>query len=342
MVEKIWREYFTHAYRVYKQLGVRILIKILFFSILSKIARFSLLTINKINRPKLRRGNIIKEILGSKMILDLNDPGLSRQLLVDGIREAISVESFQRELKEGDCVVDIGANLGYYTLLEARLVGGSGRVYAIEPDPDNVKLLKKNIELNAFSNIEVFELAISNTQAIVPLYKSIQSNWHSLTDYSRERVKFNAGEVLDVQATTLDEFLRDKVYPRAIRMDVEGHEYEIFKGMENTLQKRLPLLIFIEFHFDLLKKQKSAEILETLKRTGFHIADAAIEERIVGLYKHRLLSKMYRATRAVIERELHRLPSGQHLNLSIDDLLSDPATLDGSNYFCMNICFKRG
>lgn len=101
----------------------------------------------------------IKKINGSKMYLDINDEGLSHDLISDGVREFYATQKMKKEIKKGDVIVDIGANIGYYALLEARLVGKKGIVYAIEPVPRNIAILKKNIELNNYSNLEVYQLA---------------------------------------------------------------------------------------------------------------------------------------------------------------------------------------
>ena len=95
-------------------------------------------------------GYVEKEINGSRMYLDPTDKGLSIDLLVDGIREPYITEVTKRELKQGQTVVDIGANIGYYALLEARQVGPTGRVYAIEPVPENFATLNKNVRLNQY------------------------------------------------------------------------------------------------------------------------------------------------------------------------------------------------
>ena len=90
---------------------------------------------------------VLKDVLGSKMYLDETDLGLSWDLITDGIREAYLVEIVKKELKKGDIVIDIGANIGYYVLLESKIVGEKGKVYAIEPVPQNVDILRKNLFL---------------------------------------------------------------------------------------------------------------------------------------------------------------------------------------------------
>jgi len=304
------------------------------------MAQVCISALDRISLPKFQEGYVVKEVLGSKMYLDLADKGISRDLIVDGIRERFGVGVVTKEVKSGDIVVDIGANIGYYVLIEAKLVGDKGKVYAIEPDPSNIELLRKNIEINGLSNVEVFQLAIGDTNEFHSMYLSTHRNKPTLRDVAGTvKEKFVTGKI-DVKVTTLDDFLENKPYPSVIRMDVEGYEYEIIRGMKNILQRKLPLTLSIEFHFHLLKRQQSVEILETLKSAGFRIADVAKEVRQRGQRRHKLLSSVISLVEPVILKEYNQVTPGRHLGWSIDDILSNPIILD-NKYRGLSICFKR-
>lgn len=217
---------------------------------------------------------IIKDIQGSKMYLNIRDRGVSRELALVDIREKLLTETLQSELREGDCVVDIGANIGYYALIEARLVGPYGKVYAIEPAPHNMRLLEDNIRLNNYGNVETFQLAIGQQNGILPLYISDNPNWCSF--YLSRNV---VGQV-DVTVTSLDDFLKDKRCPNLIRMDVEGYEYEILSGMSNILGSSVPLKLFVEFHPDIMGPQRAAAFLSTLKDYRFQLKKVILEPNI--------------------------------------------------------------
>jgi FkbM family methyltransferase len=73
-------------------------------------------------------------------------------------------------IKKGDTVIDVGANIGYYTLLFSKLVGKEGKIYAYEPLPENFKLLKKNIFINKYKNIVLINRALSNKEKNAKLY----------------------------------------------------------------------------------------------------------------------------------------------------------------------------
>ncbi|RLB34113.1 MAG: hypothetical protein DRH12_17715 [Deltaproteobacteria bacterium] len=215
---------------------------------------------------RLQSRYIKREILNNEMYLDLKDEGLSRDLLKTGIREALAVKLVHQEVKPGDIVADIGANIGYYALLEARLVGDKGKVYAIEPVPENVELLRRNVKLNKYQNVEVFQLAIGNKNRTNFIYLSSKRNWSSMirTKQAAPTIK---GKI-PVQEVTFGDFcLKNRLYPNFIRMDVEGYEVEVIEGMKDLLKDKRGLKILMEIHPYRGKEIKL--MLKTLREHGF-------------------------------------------------------------------------
>ncbi|MDD5294770.1 MAG: FkbM family methyltransferase, partial [Patescibacteria group bacterium] len=231
---------------------------------------------------------IIRKIHGSKMRLDLDDPGIAKDLLLARNREPFHTELVKRLLKPGDVVYDIGSNIGYYALLEARIVGDKGRVYAIEPVPDNVKLLKKNIGLNNYKNISVHNLAIGGQDRDDYIYLSKKSNWCSM----ERRGGNNSSKKIPVKVLTLDSFSQGNIYPDIIRMDVEGYETEIIKGMKNILSGAKPLKIFMELHCCFLE-DAGLGLLRELEKNNFKIKYFFRDRSSLMLNKSRLLRKIY-------------------------------------------------
>jgi FkbM family methyltransferase len=185
---------------------------------------------------------IIKEVQGSKMYLDLNDYGLSKHLYFYSIREPECTRIMKQYIKTGMIIVDLGANIGYYALLEAAIMKDKGKIYAIEPFPPNYNLLKKNIELNSYENIiESYNIAISNKSGKDKMYMSKEHNLCNM-------MQSNSTDFIEVQTSTLDDFLVDKQPPDLIRMDIEGFEYYVIDGMEKTLQNSKSCIMFIEIH----------------------------------------------------------------------------------------------
>ena len=87
---------------------------------------------------------------GNKIFLDSKD---TLHLSTKKIYEELGTEIVKKEVKEGDIVIDIGANIGYFTLLFAKLVGPAGKVYSFEPEPSNFSILKKNVKVNEYRNV---------------------------------------------------------------------------------------------------------------------------------------------------------------------------------------------
>src|SRR5688572_22813961 len=115
-----------------------------------------------LQRRVLGRRFIEKRIYDYVLLLDSDDPGISSQLLSHGSREPEQKFIIESMVKPGMVAFDLGANLGYYTIMMARLVGDSGRVYAVEPFPDNFRLLGENIRRNRLDNVQIENVAIGS------------------------------------------------------------------------------------------------------------------------------------------------------------------------------------
>lgn len=191
----------------------------------------------------------IVEIQGSKMYV--NPEGLPKGFkrtfqayIMSGGWEQLTTEMFKKVLKEGDIVVDLGANLGYFTLLAARLVGGKGKVYAFEPEPVNYGLLLKNIEINGYRNIVPVQKAVSDTTGTLRLFVDKEDTGAHTIHQSGDNTEF-----IEIQSITLDEFFRDKKHPiDVIKMDIEGAEMAALLGMERLVKENEDLKMFVEFY----------------------------------------------------------------------------------------------
>ena len=215
-------------------------------------------------------GKIMKKVQGSRMILDLNDLGISRELALYGVHERNSTAEVKKIIRPGMKILEIGANIGYYALLESKLAGPSGHLYAIEPSPYNFECLKKNIELNGIRNADLYKAAFGEKRSKAIFYLYDRSNLSSFI--KREDMGMKAEEI-EVEVTTLDDFLRGKTID-FVRMDVEGYELEILKGGAAALSTEYkPKLFFIEVHSALLHKKNSSgrEIIESLGRYGYEV-----------------------------------------------------------------------
>lgn len=111
--------------------------------------------------------------------MKVTNGSIAHDLLVKGVYEPKTTSLFKKVIREGDIVVDVGAHIGYYTLLASRLVGDTGKVYAFEPEPRNYDLLLKNLELNNVKNVVAIKKAVSNKKGTLKFYLSKISLEHS-------------------------------------------------------------------------------------------------------------------------------------------------------------------
>ena len=173
------------------------------------------------------------------MFLDSKDV---LRLSIRGTHEPLETEIVKKEIKSGDVVLDIGAHIGYYTLIFANLVGEEGKVFAFEPDPTNFSLLKKNVEINGHKNVELIQQAVSNETGKIRLYLSSEAHDHKIYDSHDGR------QSIEIEATRLDDYFRDyngKI--DFIKIDVQGAEGRAIQGMLNLLKKNYNVKIVMEF-----------------------------------------------------------------------------------------------
>jgi len=180
------------------------------------------------------------DVQGQKMFLD---PGDSIGLSVNEIYEPCVVAVANKEIKKGGVVLDIGANIGYFTLIFARLVGDNGKVYAFEPDPANFALLKKNVEINGYKNVVLVQKAVSNYDGLLKLYLSEKNPQdHRIYDWNDGR-KF-----VEAQAVRLDEYFKNYAGKiDFIKIDTQGVEGAVIEGAVATLQKNRGVKMVMEF-----------------------------------------------------------------------------------------------
>lgn len=178
------------------------------------------------------------EIGDHKMILDDKD---SLGLSLNGIYERQETGFVQSKIKPGQTVVDIGAHIGYYSLIFAKLVGSSGTVYAFEPDPTNFSILQKNIKLNGYNNIIAINKAVTEKTEKLNLYVSDGSAGDHKTYNSDENRK-----TIQIDGVALDDFLKDKKVD-FIKMDIQGAEGGALKGMATLLQNSKNIQVISEF-----------------------------------------------------------------------------------------------
>lgn len=175
-------------------------------------------------------------------------------------------------LKPGNCVVDIGANIGIYTKYLSELVGNYGSVFSIEPIPLTFDILSYNIKKLGLKNVNLFKIAISDTIGEnimqVPLYDTGGENFYEAS-IVKENIN-NSLRHIKVESKTIDSlFDKTSLKISFIKLDTEGHELECIKGAINTIQRFKPAwLIEISQDLDDLKT-KSYETFKLLNQYGY-------------------------------------------------------------------------
>lgn len=167
-------------------------------------------------------------------------------------------------LRHGMTMIDAGANLGYYTLLAARAVGQHGHVYAFEPAPSTVELLRKNVEVNGYSGrVTVVPKAITNKISKVRIFlDDVHSGTSSMFSDGLEK------DSVDVEGVSLDEFFSKQAWPpiHIIKMDIEGAEKLALDGMRELSHRNPELKLIVEVN---LKRFSLEELVEALKGCRF-------------------------------------------------------------------------
>ena len=159
-----------------------------------------------------------------------------------GVYEPETTDHMKRNIKAGDVVVDVGANIGYFTLIMARLVGPEGTVYAFEPSDELRVILRRNVLVNGYADrVRVLPFAVTDFVGKAKFFLNLGHGQNSL-----QPRKGTIG-IVEVQTTTLDKILESQPNVRLVKIDVEGSEMAVLRGMHQTM-KRLPCLeVVFEF-----------------------------------------------------------------------------------------------
>jgi FkbM family methyltransferase len=166
------------------------------------------------------------------------NPRTGVQYLHGGGEQAVQ-QALVEILEPGMVFYDIGANIGFFSLLAARLVGATGKVFSFEPDPQNAIRLRQNIERNGFANVTVVESGVwwkSGPLRFVPANET--SPDHGVGKFD----SFGTGGIW-IPCVALDDFVQSAPIPGAIKCDVEGAEIEVFHGGKMLLSNNHPVVV---------------------------------------------------------------------------------------------------
>jgi FkbM family methyltransferase len=207
------------------------------------------------------------------MFLNLNDKGLSRTLILFGERELDHKIILEKVLKKNMKILDIGSNIGYYLLIERNLIGRNSKIIAVEPVPDNINLLKKNLKVNNEKSTSIIEGAVSNKNGYETFYTSEHFNLGTFHFKGTSKKMLDKKSKIKVKTFKLIDICIKECFPDLIRMDVEGHETKILENLLKNKKKfiKLPLICF-ETHISKYDKNNSMEkILNGLFAIGYKV-----------------------------------------------------------------------
>lgn len=201
-----------------------------------------------------------------------------------GFHELDVQRLFAKIIKKAFVIYDIGASLGFYSLLAARMAGPGGKVYAFEPLPRNVECIRHNISLNGMENIILcIPKAVRDKSSKAVYREPKRDDWCRFVDidyFPEDDDKDRSG--LMVEAVSLDEFVFQEGYaaPKLIKIDVEGAEGKVLSGARRLLKEFKPFVI-CELHCP----ESAIQVYEELIHLGYKIGDLKGRE-IINIRNH--------------------------------------------------------
>lgn len=234
---------------------------------------------------------------GAKMAVDTRDQLLAPWLLLDGLWETHVTGWLDSVLQPGAVMVDVGANVGYFTLLGARRVGSTGRVVAVEAHPALYDLLRRNVVMNGHqSTVTLWNRAAWSAPE--------RLQFHQRVRYAANSSLATAGtdgldalgdteEIVEVDAAPLDDLLEPLGRVDVIKVDVEGAEVHAFRGLGRTMAANPGLIIMFEWSPEQIRQMGDdpKDLLALLDGAGFHFG--LLEEGLATVEAARLLEVPY-------------------------------------------------
>lgn len=191
---------------------------------------------------------------------------VAASLYTKGVWEPEVTGALRALIKPGDTIFDIGGDAGYYTVMFAKLVGSGGKVVVFEPIPKAQERIMENVGLNGFTNVEMVDLALGSKPGSFVLERPFQDSRINLN-----KVEPGPEDIL-VKVVRFDALAAERSLPKAdlIKIDVEGAELEILKGMEDYVSAHHPVFV-IELHPELLPQfgASVADVINWLEAHGY-------------------------------------------------------------------------
>jgi FkbM family methyltransferase len=194
-------------------------------------------------------------------------------LISRGLLEVSVQEAMKRLLAEGEVFYDVGANIGFFALAGARLVGPSGAVYAFEPVPDNAAAIRDSAELNALANLEVVEKAAGGAAGRDRLLLVEDLSWSHLESQGWHPRTL---DTLEIEVVAIDDLVAEGLLrpPQLVKIDVEGAEIDVLEGMRKTIEEHGPAIV-CELH------DTAAAFVETMEAMGYATSNLEAKQSLL-------------------------------------------------------------
>lgn len=224
-----------------------------------------------VEKRRYTRGGIIKDWIGDRKLLVYPDRSCSTGNYYLGLMEYEEMGFLLHYIREEDCFVDCGANIGIYSILMGKKCE---KGYAIEPSTDTFRILKKNMELNNLSNVKLIKAGVGEKPGKLFFSKGMDCVNH-IVDVSNEDAKSNCEEI---DVVTLDERFKD-IDVNILKIDVEGFETKVLQGASQMLESEKLNVIIME----VFGKEK---LINLLKEKGFSLCKYNPKERNLTLMQN--------------------------------------------------------
>ena len=213
------------------------------------------------------------KIRGNKMWLDLKDRVLARHYFLHRGYESFEVSLIEEATKQSMTFVDVGACIGYHTLIGSRCVGDSGSVVALEPAPSNYSLLMRNIRANGIPNVHAVNAAAMDYQGTIELYLSRRNFGDHRVYDAKDEQKFNEGgrrERISVPCVRVDDVLEDYgLEANVIKIDVQGAELDVLRGAAKILEDTEYIILEVSLFQSMIDVPQLFAVLNFMKGKGF-------------------------------------------------------------------------
>ena len=230
---------------------------------------------------------VLCRVLGKYLVYaDSQETGITPHLALHGYWESWITLALARTLRPGWHCLDVGANHGYYTLVMADGAGPDGRVLPVEPTPRLADLLRQTLDVNGFPNVQVVPKAASDVdgktlQLVIPARRSLNAHLAEVVDPSEEAVA--------VESVTIDSLTRDWPHVDLIKIDVEGAEESVWRGMERTISDNSDLVVILEFNVPRYEDPRA--FLATIESAGFALRYIDVDAEVKDVTVDRLVSE---------------------------------------------------